>query len=346
MFKKQKKSLPTAPASVVGTDFIVHNMPVPRVSPIKTSAESRGGNNLEASGLELSGPKHNFKAVGFIIIIAGLVVISVFIYLSYRFIVKPKTNIDSPSIVATTTGENIPSDQAASSSAVDVGADSIMATTSEIATVTPDIISVATSSASSTLGANSAGTAENNLLPVIDTDVDGLFDDEEAVLGTLSTSADSDADNYGDLAELQKGYNPAGTGKLETNLYLSKYSNTAFKYETLIPKSWSAQSWNNEATEVFTAPDQSLIQISVQENSDKISILNWYGQSFPDSPATYDRLASTDSYDGIMGEDGLNFYLIDKDKKYIIVATYIPVASNHLAYPNIFKLIIDSLVIK
>jgi len=350
MFKFKKKSSQEPASPTDSADFIVHNMPVTRPHILKPSGlNSSGGsdNGQGISGFGLSAPQHNFKTVGLIIIVGGFIVVSAFIYLSYRFIVKPTAETDSPALQATTTEEKSDSSPSATSSPEN-SVVNIVATTTviEIATVTPDVINGATSTEELAYGEGTSGRSGSDLPPVIDSDQDGLSDDEETVLNTSATSADSDADNYSDLFELQNGYNPAGAGQLGTNPYLTKYSNASFHYETIVPKNWTSQSLNNEATVLFSAPDESLIQISVQDNADQASILNWYSQSFPDNIVTYDKLVSTDQYDGVMGEGNLNFYLTDKNRRYIIVISYIPAVNNRLAYSNIFQLIIDSLTIK
>ena len=48
----------------------------------------------------------------------------------------------------------------------------------------------------------------------IDTDGDGLSDDEERALGTDPLKADTDGDGYSDATEVRSGYNPLGTGKI------------------------------------------------------------------------------------------------------------------------------------
>jgi len=46
----------------------------------------------------------------------------------------------------------------------------------------------------------------------VDTDKDGLPDELEKAIGTDEIKMDTDADGYDDRAELEKGYNPTGTG--------------------------------------------------------------------------------------------------------------------------------------
>ncbi|MFA5753755.1 MAG: hypothetical protein WC905_00115 [Patescibacteria group bacterium] len=342
---KKKKNKEAVAASPIVQDFVVHNMPTTRPQPMAASAPASGGIDLESVGFAPVAPKRNFKTVGLFIIIGGLIVVSAFVYLSYRFIIRPAAKVDSPVNTATSTIENEekePIDEPSGSSSAEVVS---VSTSSELVTVTPEVIGAAsTTNDGLLLGEESLGRDGSNLPPVADADSDGLSDDEEAVLGTLVGNADSDSDSYNDLAEIQKGYNPIGAGQLKTNNNLLEYQNSAFKYKTIVPKSWSQQSLNDGATVILSAPDESLLQISVQDNTDQTSILSWYSQSFPDNLVTYDKLESTDSYDGIMGEGGLNFYLTDKNRRQILVISYIPAVNNRLAYPNIFRLVIDSLV--
>ena len=50
----------------------------------------------------------------------------------------------------------------------------------------------------------------------LDTDGDGLFDDEEKTYGTDPTKADTDGDSFSDGVEVKNGYNPLGEGKLNS----------------------------------------------------------------------------------------------------------------------------------
>ena len=50
----------------------------------------------------------------------------------------------------------------------------------------------------------------------LDTDGDGLFDDEEKTYGTDPAKADTDGDSFSDGVEVKNGYNPLGEGKLNS----------------------------------------------------------------------------------------------------------------------------------
>jgi heme/copper-type cytochrome/quinol oxidase subunit 2 len=340
MFRKKEKNNPKEEvAAQIHDDLIVHNMPSQAkivgskyLSPDNlAAAENVSSNNFSAA----SGEKPNFKIVGLLIIIAGIIVVAGLAYASYYFIIKPTaqknetangaTIIKKEALTATSTATSTVASSTFSAVTVD---------NSLIATMTPEILD------STSLSASSTATTTASL----DTDADGLYDDEELILGINSALTDSDFDGYGDAAELNNGYNPAGSGLMKTNTQLVEYSNSVTGYKVLYPKNWSFKSLNADYTVVFTSPDNSLIQISVQSNSDKQSILAWYENSFPGVAVTYDKLKSFDNWDGIESEDNLNFYLTNKEHRNIYVLSYIPAVDDRVAYPNIFKLMINSLV--
>lgn len=58
----------------------------------------------------------------------------------------------------------------------------------------------------------------------IDTDSDGLTDDQEKALGTDPGKADTDGDTYKDFQEVSGGYNPLGVGKMAAEMLKVKAS--------------------------------------------------------------------------------------------------------------------------
>lgn len=56
--------------------------------------------------------------------------------------------------------------------------------------------------------------SKEEVLVVLDTDGDGLIDDDELKYGTDPEKVDTDGDTYSDLLEIQNGYNPLGEGSL------------------------------------------------------------------------------------------------------------------------------------
>jgi hypothetical protein len=325
MFRKKKnkdKELEQESADQLNQDLIVHNMPSLKIlSGAFLSPDAPAPDGAPAAAQ----PKH--KKTGLFIMIGGLVLIAAIAYGTYYFMIAPMIRTDKPA-------ETVP---VAVAPITPPAAEPVeTAVPLDLSTTTPVTVSVASTTATTTEGMVNASGFK-------DSDNDGLNDEEEAILGTTLTSADSDSDTYPDSAELLSGYNPIGGGKISNNANLVKYSNEAFKYETLYPKDWPVKDLNDGATAIFSAPDGSLIQISVQDNPEKASILSWYEDSFPNITVTYDKVRSTYSWEGIMGETGLNFYLVGKDRSNIFVVSYIPAEEGKIAYPNIFQLMINSL---
>lgn len=325
MFRKKKtkdKEAEQESADQLNQDLIVHNMPSLKVLSgafLSPNAPAPDSAPAEAQ------PKH--KKTGLFIMIGGLVLIAAIAYGTYYFMIAPMIKPDKAA-------EKIPVVAAPVTPPAVEPIETVVPL--DLSTTTPVTISIASTTATTTEETVNASGFK-------DSDNDGLNDEEEAILGSTPTSADSDSDNYPDSAELLSGYNPIGGGKISNNANLLKYSNAAFQYETLYPKDWPVKDLNDGATTIFSAPDGSLVQISVQDNSEKASILSWYEESFPNITVTYDKVRSTYSWEGIMGETGLNFYLVGKDRSNIFVVSYIPAVESKIAYPNIFQLMINSL---
>ncbi len=343
--KKNKKNTTTEDvlATKVNQDMVVRNMPsMARLSGVKAPAQEITSSTESHNLSRLSPQTNNPKMIGLIIIIGGLIFIGGLVYLSYVYIIKPQTNktIAPVTNIIPETKSIVNSPRATTSEEITI------ATTTMVATVTPEIFDIASSSTSTAISLDQIGRPNVDLPPLLDTDNDGLNDEEEMILGTNPNLADSNANTYEDLVEVNNNYNPAGSGKLNTNSGLATYSNKIYSYQILYPKEWPLNSLTNDSIITFTAPDDSIIQISVQENTDRQSILGWYGNSFPDTTITYDKLKSTDNLDGIFSSDNLNFYLTDKKKNNVYIISYVPAVDGRLAYPNIFSLMINSLILK
>jgi hypothetical protein len=343
--KNKKPNIEQDLATKVNQDLVVRNMP--NFNKANAYRPTPSINQLpEHSVLSNMSPvKHNFKAVGLFIILGGVIFIGALAYASYVYVIKPQTNKNNTPVVAPAPLKNSIVDtinevRPTTTEAI------ITASTSEVALATTSDANIASSSASSTMNEELLGKTNVDAPPLLDSDSDGLSDEEELALGTNAQVADSNNNSYSDLTEVNNNYNPAGSGKLSANTNLSKYTNKTFAYEILAPKGWAVKSLNNDSTVTFTAPDDSIIQISVQDNSERQSILGWYGNSFPDITVTYDKLKTVDNWDGVMGEDSLNFYLTDKKRNNVYVISYIPAVDGRLAYTNIFKLMINSFLIK
>lgn len=179
---------------------------------------------------------------------------------------------------------------------------------------------------------------------IVDNDADGLNDFEEEVLKTDANMADSDGDKYNDLTELIGGYNPAGSGKLSDNDNIKKYTNVSYKYDVLYPKNWKLDLVDKGASVVFTANDQSFIQVVTQSNDKKLDIKKWYETEFATSIID-NQIVKYNNWEGIKSVDGFVVYLTDQSLKNIYIISYTPVSDQTLSYLNIFEMMMRSFVI-
>jgi hypothetical protein len=323
----------------IAHDLIVHNMPSrEKISGTIVNPKSAGKIDIASAP-----KKSNFKAVGVVIMVGGLIFIAAIVYLTYRFVISPTANKNKVLPVPVATSEN-----SASSSQETAGpvASSSTALTEEAIKISTDASSsTASSSQEEVMPEGSDGKDLSNLPPLVDTDADKLLDEEESLLGTSINLSDSDGDSYLDVAEIESGYNPAGSGLLKDNTLLSTYQNKNYAYSVLYPKSWLLNETNANLT-VLTAADDSLIQISVLKNDAGLSILSWYEDSFPNDNISYDNVITKDGFEAVRSPDSLNVYLTEESRKNIFIISYIPASATRLAYPNIFKLLVNSFKFK
>lgn len=176
-----------------------------------------------------------------------------------------------------------------------------------------------------------------------DDDQDGLSNEEETALGTNSKSSDSDGDGFTDLAELNNGYNPTGTGKIDADAGLATYLNTTFNFSLLYPADWNRTIATTDDSIIFTAPDKQFVQVLVQPNADREDIVSWYKKTFSVETIPNTQLVSNPGWDGVRTPDGMTAYLTNKDKSYIFIATYNVGGTKIIKYKNIFEMVLRSL---
>jgi hypothetical protein len=180
---------------------------------------------------------------------------------------------------------------------------------------------------------------------VVDTDADGLSDKEEVILGTDANAADSDGDNYSDLTEFIGGYNPIGAGKLIDDTNIKKYANTAYNYSILYPKDWKLDLVDRGASVIFTAADQSFIQVVTQVNENKTDIKTWYETELGNT-ALDSQLVKYNNWSGVKSVDGLIVYLTDQSNKNIYIISYTPISDQSPSYLNIFEAMMRSFTVE
>lgn len=153
-----------------------------------------------------------------------------------------------------------------------------------------------------------------------DADADGLTDQEELLYGTNANNADTDADTYRDGQEVQAQYNPNGKNTLTDSGLVRSYENATYRYTLLYPPSWSVGALNNDKLALFTAVTGEFVQVAIQENTAHLSAREWYLSLNPSVQQSTLKDIAVGSLTGVVGPDGLNVYLADKD--FIYQLTY------------------------
>lgn len=173
-----------------------------------------------------------------------------------------------------------------------------------------------------------------------DSDGDLLNDEEELLLGSNINRADSDGDGHDDLTEVLNGYDPIGPGLLSENPNIRTYSSDILGISFLYPSAWQLRTVGDSLA--ITASDNSLFTVEIESNSAKQSILAWYAESVISDVPTSDRIKYEENWEGVYSEDGLYFYLTDKARENIYTFSYQPSLTDRIAYPNLFKMMINS----
>lgn len=284
--------------------------------------------------------ENSAKTMGLFIIIGGAVVLLIISVALYYFLFrKPSITINQePSLITQNnqtaaevnqTAEN-PDLIATGTQGVTLPSGNEAATTT-VATTTPEITPLETGL---------------SLRVGTDSDNDGLADTEEILLGTASSTPDTDGDGYLDGSELINLYNPVGAEKLTANSNISFYNNKTFAYELLYPSAWQTSVNGGDDSLMFKTGDNQFVQVIVQPNVNKQALDEWYMEQLGVLTINAADRVNGSNWQGIKSPDGLNLYLMGKKQNYIFSLTYNPGGGNTLEYFNIFQMMIKSFTLK
>lgn len=298
------------------------------------------------------------KIVGVIIISVGFLIMAGLIVGAYFFLIKPQPSTDEPIVVKNTeapvkTEEKTPvvekkiqEEEEKPATEEKKEGDLIFIEEELVEESATSTEEEATSTEESATSTEEVSEEEAILTVASDSDNDGLFDKEEAILGSDLTSVDSDKDGYDDLAEVLGLYNPVNTDKLYANPGINKYNNEYLKYSLLYPKAWRMSVVGDNDSVVFAVGDGSFINLIAQPNTDGSDIASWLKSLLPKADIESDDIVSKDGWSGVFHENKRIFYLTDNEKKNVFIFDYSPAKEDSLDYYNIFQVMINSFEIE
>ncbi|MFA5029694.1 MAG: hypothetical protein WC518_02990 [Patescibacteria group bacterium] len=180
-----------------------------------------------------------------------------------------------------------------------------------------------------------------------DSDRDGLTDLEENAIGTSPSLPDTDKDSYLDGSELVNGYDPlksGGAAKLSLASFIQVVASSfpQDNFQILAPKNWSGNVIEASRQILITTKTGEIIRVSVRENPDRLSAVNWYAQANPQVNLSQLSLLKVGDLEGIVSPDELKVYLADDERTKIYSFEYIMSDDAEFRYPTLFQMIVKS----
>lgn len=179
----------------------------------------------------------------------------------------------------------------------------------------------------------------------LDSDHDGLTDEEEQIYDTNPSKPDTDEDAYLDGEEVKNGFNPViADAKLSVSNLVNTYSNPVYDYSILYPAKWLAQAVDQTNMEVmFASSAGEFVEVIAQENLAELSSYDWYLSQFSDASGEIETI-TVNERDAVQSADGMNIYLADGDMVYILA--YNIGLKSSADFKTTFKMMINSFQIK
>jgi len=156
----------------------------------------------------------------------------------------------------------------------------------------------------------------------LDSDGDGLTDDEELTYGTDFSKPDSDSDGFLDGHEVFHLYNPVGKTpvRLLDTGSVKIYKNTAKNFDIYYPSPWQVEVVSeDEGHAMFISPTGEFVQVLLEENNQHLPIVNWYLEQSPGvTVGNLETFVTKSNLDGIKSPDRLNAYFSSDGEIYVI----------------------------
>jgi len=122
------------------------------------------------------------------------------------------------------------------------------------------------------------------IVPGVDTDADGLTDEEEkTIYGTDVTSQDTDKDTFLDFHEVEFLFDPTNPdpARLRTNPGIAPYADRTLGIEMLRPAAWTMNAAADGVT--FTAQGGETLRVTMVSKPVGQSLVDWYAAAKPEA---------------------------------------------------------------
>lgn len=177
----------------------------------------------------------------------------------------------------------------------------------------------------------------------VDSDSDGLSDEEEREYGSNPNAADSDRDGFIDGVELFHLYNPAGLAPvrlIDTGSVLA-YSNPAERFQIYYPKSWRVSETRDGKAVIFRSAKDEYIEVLVEENPEGLPVVNWFLARNPKvTPSELETFITKSNLDGVKSPDRFTAYIRANGSVYGI--SYNLGADQRINFRKTFEMMLNS----
>lgn len=212
-------------------------------------------------------------------------------------------------------------------------------------TSTPPRLAAPTSTPATSTPPAAVITAPKPLLRnALDTDVDGLTDEEERLYGSDPIRPDSDNDGFLDGNEVFNLYSPAAPAPatLQETQLATSYADNLGRYSVLYPTSWEVRTVDvSKGIQQFSSGGEA-IQVQVEENQNRDAIAAWYLARSPGvSRSELESFTTKGGYAGLRSPDRQTVYI--GFEAYVFVVSYDPGPAPELHFRRTFEMIINSL---
>lgn len=189
------------------------------------------------------------------------------------------------------------------------------------------------------------------IISALDTDGDGLSDEEEALYKSDINLIDSDDDTYEDSLEIRNLYSPSNTAP-QTLLgagLVSEFISEKQKYRLLYPITWKTQKIDGDDSNVIfiSSNPTEYVELKIEDNPGRLSLSQWVKLKLATAPLKFKATYSEEIFEnkdkslqGILLPEFYMVFFADENKIYFL--TYQFDATKSLSYQTTFLMFAKS----